>query len=113
MYQSAYRYPQKKRTSRVAKLVASIVGIAILVGGIRYLSSLGSKIEQNQTVTNTGSTIQADWYFGKDVSLAGTLSGSAEPLSYSHTLITTGEETIRLNSSSIDLNNYNGFVYIK
>lgn len=113
MYQSAYRYPKKKHTSRVAKLLASIVGIAILVGGIRYLSSLGSKLEQTQTVVSTWSTIQSDWYFGKDVSLAGTLSGSSEPLSYSHTLITTGEETIRLNSSSIDLNNYNGFVYIK
>lgn len=113
MYQTAYRYPHKKRSSRIGKLVATILWMAILWWGIRYLSSLGSKIEQSQTPTNTGNTIQWDWYFGKDVSLAGTISWSTEPFSYSHTLITTWDEIIRLNSSSINLNNYNGFVYIK
>lgn len=114
MYQSPYRYPRKKRTPWGAKLLAILIALAVLVGGIRYLSSLGSKIEEQVVnTTKTGSALWGDWYIGKDISIAGTLSWSTDPLAYSHTLITTGWDIVRLGSTTINLNNYEWFVYVK
>lgn len=115
MYKSPYTYSRKKKSPRWAKLLATIIALAVLGWGIRYLSNLWEKIESTQDNPSqvTWSTITSWWYVWKEVSLEGTLSGSTSPLDYSNTLITDWWEIFRINSSRVNLSNYDWFVYIQ
>lgn len=112
MYQK-YKQQQKKKSTVSAKIFATIAIWLILYSGYQLLPKLWSKIEENTTI-NSGNVVSVsqDRYVWKEVTTSGTLSGSTDMLSYTNTLINDGKETIYIMSSSIDLNTYNGFVYV-
>lgn len=110
MYQK-YR-PQTKKSPWWPKALAIIFALAVLGWGLWYLPKMGEKVEQEEitsTLTETG--IFNDRYVGKKVAVAGDISSSDTPLTYSHILTLSGGETVRIMSSTLDLNTYNGFVY--
>ena len=110
MYQK-YR-PQTKKSPWWPKALAIIFALAVLGWGLWYLPKMGEKVEQEEitsTLTETG--IFNDRYVGKKVAVGGDISSSDTPLTYSHILTLSGWETVRIMSSTLDLNTYNGFVY--
>ncbi len=112
MYQQ-YRQPQK-RSGKGVRVIAILFIIAILGGGLWYLSKLWQKVEQinPELPTNTTGWITSNRYVGRRVSLSGNIS-AVSSTSYTHTLIVDEDNQINIFSSSRDLNNYNGFVYIE
>lgn len=113
MYQK-YR-PQKKSSPWWPKALAIIFAIAVLWWGLWYLPKMWEKVEQQETIDTTTQTWSFNnRYVGKKISLAGDITVAENQSTYSHTLtLSWSDEKAHIMSSTIDLNGYNGFVYIQ
>ena len=112
MYQK-YR-PQKKSSPWWPKALAIIFAIAVLWTGLWYLPKMWEKVEQQETIdTMTQTWSFSDRYVWKKISIAGNISVAENQSTYSHVLILSWDEEAHIMSSTIDLNWYNGFVYIQ
>ncbi len=108
MYQK-YR-PQKKTSPWWPKVIAIIFAVIVLWLGIWYLPKMWAKVEQ-QEITSMSTGNFTDRYVGKKVELAGTISTSSDQSTHTHVLTLSGGATVNIFSSTLDLNNYIGFVY--
>lgn len=112
MYKNQYNRKQKKAISG-AKILTSIIGLAAVICLLWFLSTLGTKKDvvidpTLQTPINTGgNSPTSDWYVGKKISAAGTITPASGTLDYTHTLTLSGSsDTIPVMSSTLDLSPY-------